>query len=464
MLRRLVLGIAIAGLFGSAAFAAETLLAGVRRVDITPPPGVVATWGYGAWNSHAFAKGALDPLYAHVLYLRGSNGQAFVWVDLDCGRTPGIPTLDRMRQQVADAVPHVFFSATHTHSGPFWQDDFSGAEIPSWEQEIERRIISAIREASAAARPVKVGFSFGSAVIGYNRRLVRADGSVTMLGGIDGNRGAVANGPTDPTFAVLRFDDAATGEPLAIVLNATAHPVIRTERDMFSADYPGVVRARVSAAFPSRPVCFFLQGAAGDINPQRPRGTDAAADDGVRQLGELLGSQVIAVAQSIRTNTPQSGTLQVISDELPVAPRWPDADFNRDFSTFRGYVDHIKTYPRMPLVTILIDGEIAWAAFPGEFFVELQTSFRARSPLAKTLFVGYSNGYFGYFPTIEAAATGGYGGNNIMAGVELGAGEAMVNRALIDLDRMLGRLRDRPVKSGEPYSPTWQRSEMQAGK
>ncbi len=412
-------------------------------------------WGYGAWDNRVYAKGALDPLYAQVLYLRGSNGEAFAWVDLDCGRTPGIPTQHRIQQQVAAVVPHVFFSATHTHSGPFFQDDFSGAEIPPWEKSFEERIVSAIRDATRTARPVKIGFAFGSAVIGYNRRLVRTDGSVTMLSGIDGNRDAIASGPIDPTFAVLRLDDSGTGEPLAILINATAHPVIRQERDMFSADYPGVVRAQVSAAFPSRPVCFFLQGAAGDINPQRPHGADPAADDGVRQLGQFFASRVITVARAIQTATQQSGSIKLISEELPVAPRWPNTDFIGEFSRWRGYVDHVKANPRMPLAVIVIDGDIAWAAFPGEFFVQLQTDFRARSPLAHTFFVGYANGYFGYFPTIEAASTGGLGANNIMTGVEPGAGEAMINRALIDVDRLLGRLRDNPTPSGQSYPSTW---------
>jgi hypothetical protein len=191
--------------------------------------------------------------------------------------------------------------------GPFFQDDFPGAKVPPWEQGIEERVVGAIRDASSKARPARVGFAFGSAVIGYNRRLVRADGSVTMLSGIDGNRDALADGPIDPTFAVLRLDDAGTGEPLAILIDATAHPVIRKQRDLFSADYPGVVREQVSAAFASGPVCFFLQGAAGDINPQRPHGADPATDDGVQQLGQFLASRVITVARSIQTNAPHSG-------------------------------------------------------------------------------------------------------------------------------------------------------------
>src|SRR5581483_11516612 len=297
--------------------------------------------------------------------------------------------------------------------------------------------------------------TYGSAVIGYNRRLVHPDGSVTMLAGIDGNRDSSANGPIDPTFAVLRID-AENGEPIAIIVNATAHPVIRKEREMFSADYPGVVRNIVENGFPSHPVCLFLQGAAGDINPQRPLHMKTE-EDGVEQLGRFLGEKALAAA---RTAPPCDGTvsptIEVLEDTVISDARWPNADFSKVFAAYKGYVDHMAPHSVLPLIAILLNHQIGWVSFPGELFVQLQTYFRAHSPLRDVLFAGYSNGYFGYFPTIEAAATGGYGANNIMAAVPPGTGEALVNRALIDLDRLLGRLRNTPaLPSGQSYNSTW---------
>ena len=43
-----------------------------------------------------------------------------------------------------------------------------------------------------------------------------------------------------------------------------------------------------------------------------------------------------------------------------------------------------------------------------------------------------------YFPTIEAAAEGGYGADATVSWVALGAGEEMINTALINLFKMLG--------------------------
>jgi hypothetical protein len=93
---------------------------------------------------------------------------------------------------------------------------------------------------------------------------------------------------------------------------------------------------------------------------------------------------------------------------------------------------------------VLINKRIAFAVLPGEPFVELQIDWRNRAPVKDTFFVGYSDGYFGYFPTIPAAARGGYGAAGIMTWVEVGAGERMVNNAVTQTYRMLGKLYDGP--------------------
>jgi neutral ceramidase len=91
-------------------------------------------------------------------------------------------------------------------------------------------------------------------------------------------------------------------------------------------------------------------------------------------------------------------------------------------------------------VSLLMLGKaIAWAGFPGEFFDDFQVDLRRRSPVANTFFVGYCNGMVSYFPTIAAAAEGGYGASwGLLA--EAGTGERMVDKAVIGLYQMLGKL------------------------
>ena len=75
--------------------------------------------------------------------------------------------------------------------------------------------------------------------------------------------------------------------------------------------------------------------------------------------------------------------------------------------------------------------------FPGEFWDDFQKDLRQRSPIPQTYFVGYCNGYLSYFPTIQAAAEGGYGADYGLL-TEPGAGERLLDQTIIDLYRILG--------------------------
>jgi hypothetical protein len=58
--------------------------------------------------------------------------------------------------------------------------------------------------------------------------------------------------------------------------------------------------------------------------------------------------------------------------------------------------------------------------------------------------LGYTNGYFDYFPTILASSQGGYGAADSNTYVAVGAGERMLDQALIRIHEMVGELRQVP--------------------
>ena len=61
--------------------------------------------------------------------------------------------------------------------------------------------------------------------------------------------------------------------------------------------------------------------------------------------------------------------------------------------------------------------------------------------MKQLFFFGYSNGYHQYFPTIEAAAEGGYGADSQVAIAAVGSGEKLMNTALVWLLQMQGKLK-----------------------
>src|SRR5262249_22478711 len=100
---------------------------------------------------------------------------------------------------------------------------------------------------------------------------------------------------------------------------------------------------------------------------------------------------------------------------------------------------------RPHLTAALLDGSIAFVGVSGEFFCGHALSLKRRARLEYLFFLGYCNDYQQYFPTIEAASEGGYGTDPPVSPAETGAGERIMDRALIHLYQMRGQLLDRPA-------------------
>jgi neutral ceramidase len=423
--------------------------AGVARADITPPPGV-ELWGYS--NRSGPATSTLDPLYARVLVLDDGSKSVAV-ITLDLGRSFGPPQIAQVRERVRrdHRVDEVMFIASHTHSGPVIDDAYDD-QPPEWERRALDKIVQAIGEARSRVTPARIGVGLGQAIIGHNRRVIQSDGSVKMLWR---NSTGQQTGMIDPTVGVIRVDNQQ-GQPLAILVNYACHPVVFGPDNLrYSADFPGALARLVEASFDGiaaqRPLTFFLQGAPGDINPLLDKTPLAENADALKiEVGETLGREVARVARTVQTTAPTAPDIAFISEELRFKNRW-DLEKLRAMvvaaygpNAARRYQRYVTAELVTPVTTLVINKEIALVGLPGEPFVGLQLLLKQRSPLAHTFLCGYTNGYYGYFPTIRDAVQGGYGANTIVTRVEVGAGERMVERGLIHIYRILGKLKDKP--------------------
>jgi len=428
--------------------------AGVAKVDITPPVGT-QMWGY--FDRLTGAEGTLDPLYARVLVLEAGD-QRLAYVDLDLGRTFGPASLDRLRAAAKQrsGVDDLIVQATHTHAGPVILDEYPSGP-PSWEATDLERIEGAIDDAAKHAVPVRLGVGYGAAYIGYNRRLVNPDGSVSMLWS---NTTKAPTSPVDPLVSVLRVDQM-DGQPLAILVNYAAHPVTFGSDDLrYSADFPGVMCNVVEQAFGGKAMAFFAQGAPGDINVF-DAGTPINLDVVGRRdwAGETLAKAVIATAQQIHTLADPDPRIEFTEDPITFKLRWDAEKFRQEElrelgpKAFDIFAPAIKETWDLPVTTALINRKIAIVGMPGEPFVDFQTDFRARCPVNDCFFLGYANGYYGYFPTLKAAAEGGYGAVSTTTWIEVGAGERMENQGIVDIYRMLGRLQDVPNSNWKNLPP-----------
>jgi neutral ceramidase len=401
---------------------------GAADKDITPPQGI-PMWGYGARHD-APAIGTLDPLMAKTIVIAaGARKVALVGIDL--GRGPTEAMMKTIRREIAAkaGIEHVLITGSHTHHGPvielidepgLGQGKFDTAV--AYSQKLPVLLVEAILAADRDSKPARIGVATESTTLNRNRHTKRQPKA------------------TDPMLAVVRFDDL-DGKPIAILVNFAAHPVMTPEKLLkYSADYPGFLKKKVEAELTAK--CIFMQGASGDMSPNPNPGPWEP-----KRFGETVADHVIALAQSATTEIPKypsvSGMVDTFRFQTRVNLKDPRvaAVFERAYfpEITRNYVKLYGDGLTTELNTVVVNGELALVGGSGEFFCNHANRLKARSYVKNTLFFGYCNGHGMYFPTIEAASEGGYGADAGVSLVELGGGERMMDKALINIYILLGK-------------------------
>jgi len=432
----------VAALVMNAPVPVEALQVGVATVDITPPPGL-KMWGYQSRTQSA--EGAWDALAAKAVVFDDGLSRAAI-VALDLGRTPPDDVVARIRNAARErhGIEQVLLTATHTHAAPAVTPLAPGEKNSVWIHELEKKIIEVIGSAASSCRSVTIHVGYGKVDISYDRRVVNADGSVTMLWS---NPEQKANTAVDQTMGVVVFKEKDSGI-LATLAHFACHPVVFGGNNLkYSADFPAGMYEFVEENLGG--TCLYIQGACGEINPYfAGLGPEKESYETLIGVGRKVGEEVVRVANDSR---------EISEKDLPIRTRSKKTEFDLRYKLDNEWIKlgFFFTYgkedmaPEFGGVSPTIDVEtsiltlgdqLGWVGFPGEFFDDFQIDLRDRSPISNTFFVGYCNGYLSYFPTIEAASEGGYGAHYGTI-VEVGAGEHLIDGAIVDLYEMSGRFR-----------------------
>jgi len=322
-----------------------------------------------------------------------------------------------------ESFTELFLVGSHTHHGPVLElDSWPTIEKP-YTRELEEKLIALIKKADAACVPARYGVASAESHLNRNRQSKRPDK------------------PVDNELTLLRFEDLS-GKPIAHAINFAAHPtMIPAEMMKFSADFPGAMAKLVETE--TGVPCLFLQGAAGDLSANSPEGIK-----GPEAFGKRLSEEVLKLNKTIKLESKKETVLRATREELKfsavldvgnpqVKAALGRAFFPELISFFeKEYRDGVR-----PTITVaVLDNAVGFVGVSGELFCEHAISLRRRARLDNVLVMGYCNDYHQYFPTVQAAAEGGYGTVPPMAIAELGAGEQLTDRALIKLYQLRGKL------------------------
>ncbi len=410
-------------------------LVGAADCDLTPQA-AMPMWGYGARHD-LLSNGVLDNLTAKALVIAAGD-QKLAVVGTDLGRGPTVPMMAKIRAALAEkaGIHHVIISGSHSHHGPVIElTDRDGHGKGKFDASVAYaaalpdKLIDVVLAADKAAKPARIGVANKQHALNRNRHSKRLPK------------------PTDPLLNVVRFDDV-DGKLIAVLVNFAAHPTMIDEMILkYSADYPGHMKRKVEKELGA--LCVFMQGASGDMSANPPPGVE-----GPQQFGEHLADHVLELARGCQTQAPAKPSLKGKTDRYLMGFRIDmtnpliQAAFARAFfpELVRNFTAEMKDGIPVELNTVLLNEEIAMVSGSGEFFCNHAVRLRERAYVPHTLFFGYANGHNLYFPTIEAASEGGYGGDPQVSPVELGAGESLMNQALINLYAMLKKFSPEPAK------------------
>lgn len=399
--------------------AADQLKAAAGSCDITPPVGF-ALWGYAA-RKDAPSLGVLDRLNARALVLE-VGAERLAIVSLDLGRAPTREHFANIRERARLAgVNHVMLVASHTHHGPVLElDTWPDARNP-YTRQLDEKLGDLIVQTVNKLVPARWGVANREVPLNRNRHSKRPDA------------------PVDRNLTVLRVE-TADGQAIAHLVNFAAHPTMIDAKDRrFSADYPGAMAAHVEAE--TGAPCLFLQGASGDLSARPPEGVR-----GHVEFGRALGGDVLALSKTFKCVEPVRPSLMVAEEaftfrsRLDVGNSIVSAALGRAFFPYliAFYEREYRAGVRPHLTVAVLYGKVGFVGVSGEFFSGHALSLRRRARLEHLVFCGYCNDYQQYFPTIEAASEGGYGTSPPVGMAELGAGERVMDRALLQLYRLRG--------------------------
>jgi len=353
--------------------AAAGLEAGMSAVDITPKlEAKQPIWLAGKEYNRA-AQGVHDPLFARALVLRDGS-RKFALVSVDSIGLPN-PSVVKARKSLKDFA-YVLVASTHSHESPdvigVWgPSPGETGVVASYVAQIEAGIVEAVRQADAAAVPVRV--EYGTAE------------DQSLLG--DYRRPEVY----DSVLRVLKFVRASDGKTNGLLVQWNSHGVEPKGGAHVSRDFMGVVVDALEKRHGCRAVYF--QGAIGGLMGTPDKTFNNAKgeriSDGfelIRMAGEAvanLADKAIKQAQAI-TLTPlevyarpiliplgNEGFLQATAAGVLNRPlfAWP--------GTREGNVEQIvagksEQPPAMQTeVAYLRLGELHVAAIPGELYPEL---------------------------------------------------------------------------------------------
>ncbi|MEO5602404.1 MAG: neutral/alkaline non-lysosomal ceramidase N-terminal domain-containing protein [Cyclobacteriaceae bacterium] len=421
--------------------------AGASTSNITPPlgPGIV-----GNYESPP-ASYIHDELHARCVVLDdGDSRLVFVIVD-NVGVSREVFDEAKRLVQKATGIPkeNILMSSTHTHSatsaggeGQKRRGHNPEAQLDEYQTFLARRMSDGVQVAMKNLQPARIGWGVGKVPQHlFNRRWKMKTPvpnpfgipeSVVMNPGVGNPELVEPAGPTDPEVSFISVQ-SLEGRPLAVLGNYSLHYVGGVPDGHISADYFGVFANQLTQLLKADQqdppfVGILTNGTSGDVNNINFRGPAVkhAPYEKMRIVANDVAQEVLRVYGTVQYKDWVK--LQAAQTEVTLNVRRATPEMLAQAERFIARPDNVK--PAHPLekiyaervlqmqkewpdqVDIIVQafriGDLGVAAIPFETFTETGLEIKRKSPLKPTFTISLANGSYGYLPTPEQHAVGGY--------------------------------------------------------
>jgi neutral ceramidase len=421
----------------------EPLQAGAAAVCVTPPQG---TSLLGYFMKIGDVSTVHDDLYAKALVL--DDGQCRIALVICDMTVIGEGTFGRAKKLIQDRVglpgEHVMMACTHTHSA---------CRVPLLESATDLRYVDQLVEGLAQSVCLAVDnlaqaeVATGSVDVpeyAFNRRWYMKPASIPAdpfgikedLVRFNPPRGHAdlikPAGPVDPEVSILAVRHT-NGRPLAVLANYSLHYVGGFKRAEVSADYFGVFSRKITELLDAESVepafvGMMSNATSGNIGAgvdfSKKGGKKFAPYERMEEVGTNIAEKVagairdfqyertvrVGCAEStieVRTRRPSPERLAWAQKVLANSNAKYGHHWTRNYAREAIYLNEWPETVAVKLQAFRI-GDCLIGAIPNEVFAETGLAVKEASPTENAFVVELANQYYGYLPTPEQHALGGY--------------------------------------------------------
>jgi neutral ceramidase len=420
------------------------VLAHFKKVDITPGYPVRLA---GYFNERV-STGVLDPLHMRLAAMkRGNRHLVFIQLDNCAIKTEDA---DEIRQAIAGRTAfqkhEIMLFTSHIHTGPDLVGFFGLKRDERYLEELKKRVIA---EAEALIPKEKCFISIARTNyegLSFNRRWYMKDGTVVTNPPKKSPEKREPEGAVDRTANSIIFKNESGGLQ-ALFVNISNH-TDSVGGNQISADWPGLMERYLNERMGTDIPVFPFLAPQGNINHLEFDDLRSQSNyDEAKKLGrayaEIVAKSVSASndidvekfsdpaakfeAKEIVLSMPSR---EISKEELERAKKILDGAGEMDENATkdltaedlakgdpaverlfaRELVHFAETKPKnydIPLQIFKL-AKIAFAAIPGEPFVEIGLALKTIPGYDLIFPVALANGYFGYIPLKENFSRGGY--------------------------------------------------------